>query len=473
MTDTTAVPAPAVVSPIDGSDTGRSPGVKLALVLLVGFILSIPLFTIWLLVYDREQQSQAALASIAEGWGGPQAMSGPYLVIPFRGEVTETVNENGQNVTRTRIVQQELALAPEQFSLETDLSPERRQRSIYEAVVYTAANEGQAVFAMPNDLDRQGVDPAALRLDQAELRFGLADMRGIQGATIRFAGEEVELRSGGGGGPGFSASVDASQLAIRSLSASFTLTFRGNQRVSLLPHAGETDWLVRSSWPHPSFLGGFLPDSDIDGQGFTARYNITNLALGRSLVTIGESGLSNQQLAEGTPQPDYEPPVQDSEVRVGLFQPVDLYSQVDRSVKYGFLIIGFTFLAYLMFDVIAGVRVSAIEYLLVGAALVLFFVLLLALAEVVGFTWAYILAAAGIIGLNTAYSAAVLGSMRRAGMIGGLMTGLYAVMYVLLNLETYSLLIGSLLLFVALAAVMYATRNLDWGETRVARPVSA
>ncbi len=220
-------------------------------------------------------------------------------------------------------------------------------------------------------------------------------------------------------------------------------------------------------------LGGFLLDSDIDSEGFTARYNITNLALGRSLVTIGDSGQSNQQLAGSMSQPDYEPPVQDSEARVGLFQPVDLYSQVDRSVKYGFLIIGFTFLGYLMFDVIAGVRVSAIEYLLVGVALVLFFVLLLALAEVVGFTWAYILAAAGIIGLNTAYSAAVLGSMRRAGMIGGLMTGLYAVMYVLLNQETYSLLIGSLLLFVALAAVMYATHNLDWGETRVARPVSA
>jgi inner membrane protein len=119
-----------------------------------------------------------------------------------------------------------------------------------------------------------------------------------------------------------------------------------------------------------------------------------------------------------------------------------------------------------MFDVIGGVRVSAVEYLLVGAALILFFVLLLALAEVIGFAPAYIVASAAIAGLNTAYSAAVLKSWRRAGFIGGLLAGLYAVLYILLSLEAYSLLIGALMLFVALAAVMYVTRNLNWGARR-------
>ena len=122
-----------------------------------------------------------------------------------------------------------------------------------------------------------------------------------------------------------------------------------------------------------------------------------------------------------------------------------------------------------MFDVIGGVRVSAVEYLLMGAALVLFFVLLLAFAEVIGFTPAYILASAAIAGLNTAYSAAVLGSWRRAAFIGGLLVGLYAVLYILLSLEAFSLLIGSLLLFAALAGVMYATRRIDWGARRAAR----
>jgi inner membrane protein len=148
--------------------------------------------------------------------------------------------------------------------------------------------------------------------------------------------------------------------------------------------------------------------------------------------------------------------------QVSLIQPVDLYAQVNRAAKYGFLFIGFTFLAFLMFDVIGGVRVSMVEYLLVGAGLILFFVLLLALAEVIGFLAAYVLAAAAITTLNTAYSAAVLKSWRRAGFIGALLAALYAVLYVLLSLEAYSLLIGSLMLLIALSAVMYATRNLNW-----------
>ncbi len=147
---------------------------------------------------------------------------------------------------------------------------------------------------------------------------------------------------------------------------------------------------------------------------------------------------------------------------VRLIEPVDLYSQVDRAVKYGFLFIGFTFVAFFMFDVVAGAKVAAAEYLLTGTGLILFFVMLLAFAEVIGFAWAYLVASASIIGLLTAYSAAVLGGWRRARMIGGMLAALYATLYVLLNLEAWSLLIGSVLLFVALAAVMYTTRNIEW-----------
>jgi inner membrane protein len=196
---------------------------------------------------------------------------------------------------------------------------------------------------------------------------------------------------------------------------------------------------------------------------------VGNLALGQSLVSTG--GAAGQPAPPPRVSPHIEtappPPAGGAgpgyNAQIDLVQPVDLYSQVNRATKYGFLFIGFTFLAFLLFDVIGGVRVSAVEYLLVGAALVLFFVLLLAFAEVIGFTPAYVLASAGIIGLNTAYSAAVLKSWRRAAFIGALLTALYIVLYILLSLEAFSLLIGSLMLFAALAAVMYLTRNLNWG----------
>ena len=151
---------------------------------------------------------------------------------------------------------------------------------------------------------------------------------------------------------------------------------------------------------------------------------------------------------------------------INLVEPVDLYSQVNRAVKYGFLFIGFTFLAFLMFDLVGGATVAAAEYLLVGSGLILFFVLLLAFAEVIGFALAYLVAGGAITGLLTAYSAAVLGSWKRAQMIAALLAGLYAVLYVLLSLEALSLLIGSVLLFVALAAVMWATRRIDWSGLR-------
>ncbi len=450
----------------------RTPGGKLLLAILVAFLLSIPLFSVYLMNYDRQSRSETARASIAEGWGGPQTIAGPVLVIPYQAQTTETVEEGGKQVTKSRLVWRELTLAPEAAVIDSTLKPERRQRSIYEAVVYEAGIKGSARFALPADLARFGVAPSALALDRAELRFGLSDTRGLFGPPpeVSIAGKPLLLQTGNGlpatNGAGFYAWVDASVLLTAPIATDFAYAFRGNGWLTLAPRAGDTTWTARSSWPNPSFQGGFLPATrQIDAKGFTATYRVGNLALGQSLISSQEAapveraGPAGRSIVEASPAGDYD-------ARVDLIQPVDLYDQVERATKYGFLFIGFTFVAFLMFDIIGGVRVSAVEYLLVGAGLVLFFVLLLALAEVIGFTFAYLVASAAIIGLITAYSAAVLKSWKRAGYIGGLLIALYAVLYILLSLEAYSLLIGSLMMFAALATVMYATRNLDWGSRR-------
>ncbi len=463
--------------------TERTPAFKLFLAILIGAALAIPLFMVWFQVYDRRSQSEEATRSITAGWGGPQAMTGPVLVIPYRATATETVVESGRSVTRSRDVTRELTLAPEIAKVSTELRPEVRKRSIYEAVVYGAHVDGTANFAFPPDLARTGVTLAQMDLSRAELRFGISDPRGIgANPTVSANGQRLRLQPGGGssGGRGFFAWIDASGLALTPLTIDYRFDIRGNGALSLAPQAGDTRWTVRSTWPSPSFGGDFLPGPpNVSDKGFDATYRIGNLALGRSLVTTGDVGSGNviERVAPpsryaatetaAAPDSGSVPTAQ-----ISLIQPVDLYSKVDRSVKYGFLFIGFTFLALLMFDVIAGVRVSPVEYLLMGAALVLFFVLLLAFAEVIGFTPAYIVASAAIAGLNTAYSAAVLSSWQRAAFIGGLLVALYAVLYILLSLEAYSLLIGSLLLFAALAGVMYATRRIDWGARREAPPAT-
>ena len=455
-----------------GTDGERSPGFKLFLTIVVGLVLTIPLFSVWLLVYDRQSQSEEAARSITEGWGGPQATTGPVLVVPYRATATETVVENGQSVTRSRDVTRSLTLAPEIAELSTDVRPEVRERSIYEAVVYDARVQGRARFAFPPDLAGSGVDLPQMDLARAELRFGLSDPRGL-GANPRVTvgGRPLRLQPGGGsgGGRGFFAWVDATAMTGQPLAVDYAYDFRGNAALSLAPLAGDTRWTVKSSWPHPSFRGAFLPgERRVGARGFQATYRVGNLALGKSLVSTSDSGVSagppppSRHMADVAAQADGS--LQTAEI--SLIQPVDLYSRVNRAVKYGFLFIGFTFLALLMFDVIGGVRVSPVEYLLMGAALILFFVLLLAFAEVIGFAPAYVVASGAIAGLNTAYSAAILGSWRRAAFIGGLLAGLYAILYILLSLEAFSLLIGSLLLFAALAGVMYATRRIDWSAKR-------
>lgn len=443
----------------------RTPAVRFLITLVLGVILAVPLFAVYLLVYDRQSQSQTARASIVEGWGAAQTLAGPVLAIPYQEQVTEAVTENGRQVSRTSLVWRELSISPETATLDTRIASKPLQRSIYEAVVYQARTRGSARFALPADLARYGVTADRLAFDRAELRFGLSDARGLFGTPpqANIGGVTLALQPGKGpretGGSGFFAWFDANALRNRPIDASFSFAFRGNGSLTLAPQAGDTRWRVTSAWPHPSFAGGFLPTArQVGAGGFDAQWRIGNLALGRALVSAGETpGKADVPAAA-----DLTAGAADHAARIDLVTPVDLYSEVNRSVKYGFLFIGFTFAAFLMFDVVGGVRVAAPEYLLAGAGLVLFFVLLLALAEVIGFAFAYCIAAAAVIALLAAYSAAVLGSWRRGGLIAGLLAGLYGVLYVLLSLEAYSLLIGSVLLFAALAGMMFVTRRLDW-----------
>ena len=452
----------------------RSPGVKLFLAALIGAVLLIPLLMVYGLVSDRESQSQTAQQSIMSGWGGPQTVTGPVLVIPYNSRSVQTETVNGKQVTRSTNVRHELFLSPTKQSIETDLLPDVKQYSIYRSVIYQSDLKGTASFALPSDLDRSGVSRDQLLFDLAELRFGVSDPRGLtDGTSVRVGGEVQELHPGNGpastNGSGFSTALEWD--GVGELAVNWQYGLRGSRSIALIPRGGETEWTVTSPWQHPSYKGDFLPDNREDTEsnadGFIATYGgITNLALGEALVSLSDAPAPIVDDVHGRTMVDYAAVATEGSgtkyASIHLIEPVDLYSQVDRSVKYGFLFIGFTFVCFFMFDVVGGARVAAAEYLLTGIGLILFFVMLLAFAEVIGFAWAYIIASLAIIGLLTSYSAAVLGGWRRASMIGGMLTGLYATLYVLLSLEAASLMIGSILLFLALSTVMYVTRNIDW-----------
>lgn len=458
---------------VESSKPERSPGAKFLMVLLMGFLLIIPLFATWLMVYDRQDQSKTAQQSIVSGWGGEQVFAGPKLVLPYIARVQETVEQDGKTVTRTNQVRRELFLAPQIVKLDSSLKTQTKKRAIYEVIVYDTKIAGAAQFKLPDDFERNGIATEDIDFAGAELRFGLSDARGLAGDNrVSLDGKALTLKPGKGlgetGNSGFFAWVDATKLIDGELSADFAIRFKGNQSVTIAPHAGQTEWTVKSAWPHPSFTGSFLPETEhtkVTADGFEAKYVITNLALGTSLVSTQAGKLVSPRSSVDVGFYDPGASGVTASATVGLIQPVDLYGQVDRAAKYGFLIIGFTFVAFLLFDLIGGIRISAVQYILIGAALVLFFVLLLAFAEIIGFALAFVAASTATIGLITAYSASVLSSWRRASLVGGLLAGLYGAIYILLSLEAYSLLIGSLLIFVALAGVMYVTRRLDWSST--------
>ncbi|WP_336986303.1 cell envelope integrity protein CreD [Altererythrobacter aquiaggeris] len=450
----------------------RTPGIKLVFAILIAAALSVPLLVVYGLVSDREAQSRIAQSAIVAGWGGPQTVSGPVIAIPYREQNEQISIVDGKSVTRTATVRSELFLSPASQTMRAELEPDTKKKSIYETVIYTADLSGRANFVLPEDFEQFGVQRDQLILDEAELRFGISDPRGLQSAAnVTSGGSKMALLPGKGvaasNGSGFFGQLDWD--GERALDIVWSYDLQGSRSLGLVPRGGQTKIDIASPWAHPNFGGSFLPpDPAISDSGFEASYDISNLALGQALVMTHDPGppmfsgsdvMVEEAMIEGAARPGIS-----MVASVGLTDPVDLYSRIDRSVKYGFLFIGFTFLTYLMFDIVAGARVAAAEYLLTGTGLVLFFVMLLAFAEVIGFALAYLVASAAIIGLLTAYSAAVLGSWLRARVIGGMLAGLYALLYVLLSLEAWSLMIGSLLLFAALAAVMYATRRIDWSD---------
>ncbi|HVR91071.1 MAG TPA: cell envelope integrity protein CreD [Novosphingobium sp.] len=457
----------------------RSPGIKLLFVALVGAVLMVPLLLVYALVYDRQDQAQTAQSAINAGWGGPQVIAGPIVVVPFRTTQTQNEEVNGKTTTRVVEVEKLLYISPVENRVTTTVDPQERRKSIYRSVLYTAKVGGSAKFALPADLERFGVTRERLMWDRAELRMGASDARGLTtGGSLKANGADLPLQPGKGpaatGGQGFFAFLPwdgSGELAV-----DYSFGLRGSRTVSLVPRGGSTHWEVKSSWASPNFGGSFLPEKPtISDKGFAATYTVDKLALGQPPVAMEDAGppsIDDKLDTYSDPDARHATNVDIASEQIGgsalavsvsLIEPVNLYSKVDRAVKYGFLFIGFTFLAFLLFDIVGGARVAAAEYLLTGAGLVLFFVLLLAFAEVIGFTPAYLLASGAVIGLLTAYSAAVLKSWQRARFIGALLVGLYALLFVLLNLEAWSLLIGAVLLFVALAGVMYATRGVDWG----------
>ena len=402
-------------------------------------------------VNDRSHRADEAVAEIATKWSREQTVSGPILTIPVRTSVTTASGE--------RIFQEELIfLLPEALDYDISLDTEVLSRGIFDAGVYTGVIAGSGTFNL-NDVDIYQV-PGTIQWNKARLSMSIPDTRGIDSnAALTWDDEESAFEPGVSsvvlGETGISTSVTVNQFQ-KAYPFSFALSLRGSEGLNFVPLGKSTTVSASSNWPSPSFTGEFLPkEREVNEAGFTASWAVSSF--GRSLQQswLGAKEVPNATIAEN---------IQKATFGVALYQDVDFYTQVDRSIKYSILFIALTFLAFFMFEVLAKLRIHPMNYLLVGLAIALFYLLLLSLSENIGFLYAYLISAGAVTGLITGYSRSVLKAKKRAGIIAALLVALYAYLYVLLQLDELSLIFGSVFLFAILSAVMYLTRNIDWYE---------
>jgi inner membrane protein len=382
-------------------------------------------------------------------------VGGPVLVVPYtykvEGKESRLIDARMAEVLVDREVRGEAVFLPEDLVVEGKVVPSLRRRGIYTTPVYAARLMISGKFAAPSFefLNLRGVEPL---WSQARVGFMISDLRGTQEAlTLHWGDAVVALQPGArfadmGAGVHAPVNMQASQAKDFSLE----LTLNGSAGLKFLPLGRQTQVAVTSSWAAPSFNGAYLPaDREVGPEGFKAAWRVSYY--GRSFPQQWATGGDNQPSAQK---------IEESSFGVSLLEPVNAYRTAERAIKYGVLFITLVFATFFLFEAVCGLRLNALNYLLVGGALCLFYLGLVALAEFMVFGAAYGLSAAASIGLIALYARRVLQDGKRAWWVAGLLGGVYGYLYFVLQMEDFALLAGTGALFVVLAAVMYVTRHL-------------
>ena len=435
---------------------------KLAWVVFLVFVLLIPLNMISSVLRERMGRRNQAVAEITSSWGGEQTIVGPVLVIPYRYKF-KTWKEQTVDGKRERIEVEETAVAnafflPAELTIAGSVTPSKLHRGIYEAVVYEGSLEISGQFPAP-DLAALGIAEEDAQWENAAVTLAVSDLRGTGEMLTIKMDDQASTFTPGCRLKGYASGITAPLPGVREKAADLdfqlTLELKGSRGISFAPVGQQNRVTLTSPWPDPSFRGAFLPaERNVSDNGFDASWAAS--WYGRSYPQQSTDHPADRALSAQAISP--------SLFGVNFIVLVDTYRMVERATKYGLLFIALIFTAFLLFEVLSRLRIHTIQYTLVGAALCLFYLALLSLSEFIPFACAYwtgVLASASLIVL---YSLKALGSGKRTTIIAAALLIIYAYLYVVLQLQDYSLLLGTALLFAALGTVMYTTRNVDWSR---------
>ena len=427
---------------------------------IIGFlmlVLLIPLSMIESIVSERSSFRDQARQSIAQSWTGSQKLLGPILVLPYTRYYKKREWDKNLEVYQhnTYSSQEALYLLPEQLTINGDIVTENRKRGLYNIPVYATGLDIKGIFSNEEILKLTRKQGKNIKWRPGYLAVIVSDIRGISEQPIlnwnnksyEFAsGSSIEQLSNGMHAP----LPELTTNKTEQYPFSFKINLKGMESIQFSAVGKSTNINVTANWPHPSFIGRFLPTQrQIDNQQFSANWQLSSFSSNMPrIIKACQQGNCNK--------------FKNNTFGVSMINTVDIYHKTERAVKYAILFISLTFIAFFLFEIMKNLRLHPMQYLLVGLSLTFFYLLLISLSEHMRFIYAYIIAAGANIIVMGSYINGILKSQKLAIGFSVTITLLYTMLYAILVSEDNALLMGSLLFFVILTLVMMVTRKLDW-----------
>ena len=439
-----------------------------ARMLMVGIliiILMIPLSYIKSLIYERMLRQQEVVSEINQKWGEEVLIYGPILKVPyktyFEKTITNPVTKEFQKETIEKI--KYAHFFPKKLNINSTINPEKKERGIYKTAVYKSSININGSFSKP-DFSEIDIKDEDILWDKTRIIIQSSNLKGAASLfEIKFNKNKYQLTSKNFKSSNSQKSYNSNYIELNELesnniqtidapkiketSFSMSLDMKGSKQIRFIPIGQETDTNIKSNWKTANFIGEYLPhNSDkITDEGFDAKWKI--LDINRPF---------SQNYFKGIPN------LKNYAFGVNFLIPVDEYQKSERSIKYGFLVIGLTFLIFFLIQSMSKIDIHPFQYLMIGIALTMFYTLLISISEHSSYLKAYLIAGISVVSLITIYSKSILKNIKFPIFIGISLTALYTFIFVIIQLENYALLVGSIGLFVILAAVMFASRKIDW-----------
>ena len=415
---------------------------KLMIIGVLILLILIPMGMIESLIVERQDRKAEAVLDVTSKWGTEQVITGPIITVPYKTFSQNAAKEVVESINFKHFL-------PESLSINGTMNSEIRERGIYEVVLYNSEVSLEGSF--PSDLKSQFDVPAQdVFLDHAVISLGISDMGGIQKRIeATFADQKIDIEPGLTTKDVISVGVHSKNISLSENSQNsftFKLDINGSESLSFIPVAKENIISLKSDWKFPSFSGAFLPrDFNIDSDGFRSDWVVLNL---------------NRNYPQSWNGSQHQ--ISDSAFGVNLYIASDLYKKSTRAIKYALLFVVFTFAAFFCAEILNGNQIHPFQYLLVGLAVSVFYILLVSISEHTSFDISYFISSFATVLLIGLYAKSIFNQNRLPLIIMGMLVVLYGYLYALMQLEDLALLIGSIGLFIGLSIIMFVTRKIDW-----------